>query len=86
MVGTFTRTSNVIHFADPYKVCIACGGWVDGVRHLPDMVSENLPCEHRAAYRDACPSWGPVDGCRCVEVLGALPHPPRPSVPDGKVS
>ena len=82
MTLTVTHTSvyNAIQFADPYKQCEACGGWVDGVLDAPGPVIV-LPCEHQSSYRDVCPSWSPVDGCRCPE--GS--HPLRTPLPDGKV-
>lgn len=77
MSATHTRTFNAISFADQYKVCRQCGRWVDGVLCTDDPVWSNLPCEHHADYDSVCPSWGPVDGCECVRVLGYRPHPPR---------
>jgi hypothetical protein len=72
-VHTYVRTYNEIRFADPYKVCNACGGWITGVLDMPG-VPLVMPCEHDLGYRDVCPSWGPVDGCQCVEVLGHVEH------------
>jgi hypothetical protein len=71
---THTRVNEVIEFADPYKVCVVCKGWVTGVT-VPryGYGNNNLPCWHHG-YEDACPSWSPVDGCRCVEFLGRKPH------------
>lgn len=70
---TFTRTHNAVRFADPYELCRQCGDWIDGFLNCegPTIV---IPCEHRSDYRDVCPSWGPVDGCRC-EIL--VRHPMR---------
>lgn len=77
---THTRTHNAIRFADPYKQCQQCNGWVDGVLQVsgPSIV---IPCEHQAGYRDMCSSWGPVDGCRCPD----RSHPMRIPAADGKV-
>jgi hypothetical protein len=85
LTHTYTRTSNRVTFADPYKQCCKCNGWVTGslVKPGPLVV---LPCEHESDYRDVCPSWGPVNGCRCAEFpWGAGYHgvPPRPI--DGQV-
>lgn len=68
----------VIAFADPYKVCNSCGGWVTGVLDMPGT-RLTVPCEHDRDYSDVCPSWGPVDGCQCADHLGYVPHgePPR---------
>lgn len=79
MATTHTSTYVVIEFADPYKVCIACGAWVDGVRQWPGTFnpSENEPCGH-VGYDSVCPSWGPVDGCRCESLLGSVDHALRP--------
>lgn len=75
MTHTHTRTYTATHFADPYKVCVECNGWVDGVLDAPTLIL--LPCHHQADYLSVCPSWGPVDGCQCVEHLGRRPHPER---------
>jgi hypothetical protein len=65
LTHTFTRTLERIDFADPYKVCNRCSGWVDGVLANPSGPDLTAPCEHRSGYRDVCPSWGPLDGCSC---------------------
>lgn len=64
-------------FADPYKICDECDEWIDGAFRVPGGLIL-LPCHHRADYTDVCPSWSPVDGCRCVEHLGRRAHPLRP--------
>lgn len=85
MDHTYTRTHNVITFADPYKQCLRCGEWVDGALDAPGPVIV-VPCEHDRGYRDVCPSWSPVDGCHCIEQLGRRDHPPRLARPgDGHV-
>lgn len=81
---THTRTHNTIDFADPYKQCLKCGGWVDGVLDAPGPTIV-VPCEHQSDYRDVCPSWSPVDGCHCIESLGFRDHPVRTPTNDGKV-
>jgi hypothetical protein len=35
LTHTYTRTHNVVVFADPYKKCLACGGWIDGTLDAP---------------------------------------------------
>ena len=65
MSHTYTRTAPVTEFADPFKVCEECGGWITGVADIEGEPLILIPCEHQASYRDVCPSWGPVDGCKC---------------------
>lgn len=60
-------------FADPYKTCRDCGGWVTGVLDRPGPFVV-LPCRHQSGYVNVCPSWSPVDGCRCLETLGSVRH------------
>jgi hypothetical protein len=73
LTRTHTRTYNAIRFADPYKTCDQCGKWITGVLDAGPLIL--TPCEHRSSYTDRCPSWGPVDGCSCVEQhLGYKPH------------
>jgi hypothetical protein len=72
LTHTRTQTYTVTRFADPYKTCDECGAWVEGFRSTRGM--PNHPCGHEASYTDRCPSWGPVDGCQCVEHLGHKPH------------
>jgi hypothetical protein len=57
-------------FADPFLACAACG------RRVTDRMpgSRNAPCGCHASFESVCPSWGPVDGCRCVEQLGTRDH------------
>ena len=71
-------TTTVVTYADPYKQCCECGGWVTGAwdRSGPLTV---LPCGHQGDYRDVCPSWGPVDDCQCVEHLGSREHEVPPN-------
>lgn len=74
---THTRTWNTIEFADPYKRCRQCGGWVTGVLDKPGPIVV-VPCEHEAGYQDLCPSWSPVDGCTCPRFT----HPTPPGQPN----
>jgi hypothetical protein len=79
LVRTFVRTHNAVRFADPFKVCNKCGGWVTGVldNDGPIIVT---PCEHTAGYTDVCPNWSPVDGCSCDEVFGHVAHGSPPTL------
>jgi hypothetical protein len=81
MTHTVVHTLIRTNFADPYKVCNACGGWVDGVFDRPKGMFLTAPCKHDQGYTDVCPSWGPVDGCSCAETFGSVDHPVRPSPP-----
>lgn len=76
LTRTHTQTFNAIHFADPFKQCLKCGGWVDGVLDKPGSTVV-IPCEHESDYRDLCPSWSPVDGCCCADMFGSVDHPAR---------
>ena len=71
---TYTRTHNAVRFADPYKTCNVCGGRITGYLGNPGP-SILTPCEHDQGYTDACPSWSPVDGCRCEREFGHVDHP-----------
>ena len=57
-------------WANPYNVCDRCAR--QAVWHTED--GRNEPCGHRADFHSVCPSWSPVDGCRCQEHLGHVPH------------
>lgn len=59
-------------FANPFIACAECGRRVTNTRHNPAQA--NLPCGHQAEADTVCPSWGPVDGCRCLDSLGHVPH------------
>ncbi len=72
-------------FADPYKKCLTCDGWVDGADD-----NSLIPCGHRIKYTDVCPSWSPVTGCGCAAYNATNPDDPihhdmRPPADDGKV-
>jgi hypothetical protein len=81
LTHTFTRTHNATLFADPHKKCSQCGDWVDGALDAPGPLTL-VPCEHQSDYRDVCPSWGPLDGCTCVE--RGWTHEMRTPADDGK--
>lgn len=78
---TQTRTHVYITFANPYLVCETCRQLVPRW-HNPDQCgcdepTTNEPCGHQhAGVTSVCPSWGPVDGCECLDHLGYLPHGP----------
>ena len=80
---TVTRTHVFVEFANPYLRCDQCGGWVTGF-HDPykcgcDTYTTNVPCCCRSGSTSACPSWSPVDGCWCLDALGAVDHPIPPA-------
>lgn len=78
MSHTRTRAFTVTEFADPYKTCNNCGAWITGVTN--EIPFRNYPCLHGGGYTDQCPSWGPIDGCSCIDHLGHVPHG-EPSTP-----
>jgi hypothetical protein len=71
---TTTQTYNRITPANPYLRCDVCNERVKYWLSKPGP-PQNFPCGHEAGYHAICPSWGPVDGCSCLEFLGYLPHP-----------
>lgn len=79
---THTRVHVNVMFSDPYLACDACHAWVTGW-HDNDRCGcagtfWNVPCGcTRAGVTSRCPSWSPVDGCRCREHLGYVLHVPR---------
>lgn len=75
---TYTRVHTHVTFADPFLVCDECRNRVTGF-HDPEHCGctgdfHLLPCNHVAEPVSTCPSWSPVDGCRCQEHLGHVPH------------
>lgn len=77
---TFTRTHTYVTFADPNLRCDKCSEPVARF-HDPERCGcksehRNVPCGHVGVTSD-CPSWGPVDGCRCP----AHPHMDRVARP-----
>lgn len=75
-------------FADPYKKCLECGQWIDGAEDEPGPLLL-IPCGHRSDFKDVCPSWGPVDGCTCVEanarcLTDPIVHEQRVPQPDDR--
>lgn len=79
-MGTRTRVHRYITFANPHLRCDQCGKRVP--RHHDDDCCGcaggfwNEPCGHEGGVTSACPSWSPVDGCRCLEQLGVVEHEP----------
>lgn len=69
---TYTRTHVYVTFANPHLACGECRApvprWHDPERcGCKETGFQNIPCGHQADTIDLCPSWGPVDGCRCPE-------------------
>lgn len=64
--------------ANPFLRCEDCGERVERFSHLGSGQgpAQNEPCGHASGYTSVCPSWGPVDGCQCVEHLGHVDHEP----------
>lgn len=84
MATTHTRTHVTVDFADPYLVCDGCRRPVTGWHHHTLCGCRetfwNEPCGCRRAGVDStCPSWGPVDGCRCLAHLGYVSHDEPPA-------
>ena len=79
MTATHTKTFTVTYFANPYLECGRCrlraAGFQPGTAIL-------WPCGHKAMTHSVCPSWGPVEGCRCAQILGSRDHG-EPPMPDG---
>lgn len=86
LVRTHTRVHVYVEFANPYLQCGRCRAWVTGWHNNDkcgcDAGCWNEPCGHPGELVDACPSWSPVDGCTCREVLGATEHGEPPEAPD----
>ena len=58
---TYVSTYTYVTFANPNMRCDECGERVSSYRYQDYT---NNPCRHLGATSE-CPSWGPVDGCRC---------------------
>lgn len=75
-----TRVHVYVEFANPFLVCGLCRKpvprWHDNTKCGCDQEFWNMPCEHTAGITSVCPSWSPVDGCCCREVLGSVDHDP----------
>ena len=77
---TTIHTFNVEHYANPFLVCNECERSVTGYIIVTDEYASdhienwaNYPCLH-IGITSQCPSWSPVDGCRCQEHLGSVEH------------
>lgn len=82
---TFTRTHIRVTFANPFLICGKCGARADGF-HDPERCGCTSdfhlePCGHAAEALDTCPSWGPVEGCRCADPT--TEHRRAPETQDG---
>lgn len=72
----------IIVFANPYLRCRLCGTAVRGMGGLGlDGAATSSPCGHEASVLSICPTWGPVDGCLCLEHLGRRTHELHPPLP-----
>lgn len=76
-----TRTHVYVALANPFLVCDECKQsvprWHDPFVCGPGCEApvSNQPCGHvNAGASSTCPSWSPVDGCRCQGHLGHVPH------------
>jgi hypothetical protein len=82
---THTRTHTEVTFANPHLVCDQCKkpvpAWHDNDKCGCDESFWNEPCGHKAGMTSVCPSWGPIDGCRCQESLGRVDHAAPPGQP-----
>lgn len=77
-MSTHTRTHVYVEFANPYLECDRCHhravAWHDPQRCDCGDTAWNQPCGHTVGVSSVCPSWSPVDGCRCLAHLGYVPH------------
>ncbi|MGW7630502.1 hypothetical protein ACWGKO_16425 [Streptomyces griseoincarnatus] len=80
---THTRTHVYVTFANPYLVCNLCRQpaprWHNNDKCGCTASCWLDPCGHTAEAVSVCPSWSPVDGCTCREVLGSVDHGPAPA-------
>lgn len=80
MSFTKTHTHVIVQFANPFMICVKCKqrvqGFVSGAYRDESCEHdfENYPCGHLSGIHSVCPSWGPVDGCQCLEQLGEVNH------------
>lgn len=76
-----TRTHVFVSFANPFLVCDLCRQpvprWHNNDKCGCAEECWNEPCSHNAGVTSVCPSWSPVDGCLCREVLGPAGHAPE---------
>lgn len=66
---THVRTHTHVTFANPFLRCAECGQQAEAFHDPGRCGCESewslVPCRHLAEVVSVCPSWGPVDGCRC---------------------
>lgn len=78
---TRTRTHTFTTLANPFLVCRYCrrgvAAYHDGERCgcNSEGPGANAPCGHAAGTESVCPSWSPVNGCRCGSTFGEIDHP-----------
>ncbi len=88
MTYTSTHTHTVTECANPYLVCVKCGGpatkFVAFGEQAEGCVHEGLihPCMHLEST-SLCPSWSPVSGCQCANHIGYIPHKSMENVLNG---
>lgn len=58
-------------YANPFLVCVTCS--TRAVGKLERSLT-NWPCGHDAEVLSICPTWNAVDGCVCLDTLGAVVH------------
>lgn len=64
-----TRTHVHVGFANPFLICTTCGAgvpyWHDPERCGCNTEMYNYPCGHPGDIVSTCPTWSPVDSCKC---------------------
>lgn len=83
LTATRTHTYTVTYFANPYLACGTCGQRAAGFYNDRPGPAVNWPCDHASELVDLCPSWGPVDGCTCIEMTGRGRDHGEPPMPAG---
>jgi hypothetical protein len=80
---SYTRVHTSVTFADPFLVCGDCGeraeGFHDPYRCGCEGTFHLKPCHHVAEPVSTCPSWSPVDGCRCPDPVKDHASPSEPT-------
>lgn len=66
-----TRTHTLVGLHNPYLICDECKVtvryWHNPERCDCDDDFYNHPCLHKTGVTSICSTWGPVDGCICVD-------------------
>jgi hypothetical protein len=82
LTHTRTRVHTKIAFANPFLVCGLCrqpvSSWHNNDKCGCGAGCWVSPCGHTAEAISVCPSWDPVDGCQCQQVLGKVDHAAAP--------